>query len=44
LIRPAIIIVGLLALLWLHPSSAQEGDWSQCGNILQLPPRPVFAS
>ena len=44
MIRPAIIIVGLVALLWHHPSDAQETDWSQCGNILQLPPRPVFAN
>jgi LPS-assembly protein len=44
LIRPAILFIGLIALLWHHQSGARESEWAQCGNILQLPPRPVFAS
>ncbi len=40
----AITISGLIALLWQHPSSAAESEWAQCGSVLQLPPRPVFAA
>ena len=43
-IRLAITISGLIALLWQQPSSAAEADWAQCGDVLQLPPRPVFAA
>jgi len=34
----------LSALLWQHDSIAAESQWAQCGNVLQLPPRPVFAT
>ncbi len=40
----AITISGQIALLWQHPSSAAESEWAQCGSVLQLPPRPVFAA
>ena len=43
-LRLAITISGLIVLLWQHPSSAAESEWAQCGGILQLPPRPVFAT
>ncbi len=39
----AITTCALIALLWQHPSKAAEAEWAQCGNVLQLPPRPVFA-
>jgi LPS-assembly protein len=42
--RLAISIGALAALLWQSPSSATEHEWAQCGGILQLPPRPVFAT
>ena len=42
-LRLAITISALVALLWQYPSNAAEHDWAQCGAILQLPPRPVFA-
>ncbi|NCF80358.1 MAG: hypothetical protein GWP74_01990, partial [Proteobacteria bacterium] len=39
----AITTCALIALLWQYPSKAAEAEWAQCGNVLQLPPRPVFA-
>jgi len=42
--RLAITISALVALLWQNQPSAAERSWAQCGNILQLPLRPVFAS
>lgn len=38
----AITISGLIVLLWQHDTAAAESEWAQCGNALQLPPRPVF--
>ncbi len=43
-LRAAITISGLIALLWQNQSNAADAQWAQCGNILQLPPRPVFAT
>ncbi len=43
-LRLAITISGMIAILWQHPSSAAESEWAQCGGVLQLPPRPVFAN
>jgi len=40
--RAAILFSGLAALFWHLAVDAAETDWSQCGNVLQLPPRPVF--
>jgi len=41
--RLATTVCALGVLLGQHATGAAEIDWSQCGNILQLPPRPVFA-
>ena len=43
-LRLAITISGLIALLWQQQSGAAESEWAQCGSVLQLPPRPVFAA
>jgi len=43
-LRTVITISGLIALLWQNQSNAADAQWAQCGNILQLPPRPVFAT
>ena len=42
--RAAILSSGLAALLWHSATVAAESDWSQCGGMLQLPPRPLFES
>jgi LPS-assembly protein len=42
--RLAITISALVAALWQNQPSAAEQTWAQCGNVLQLPPRPVFAT
>ena len=34
----------LFALAWQNQPSAAEQGWAQCGGVLQLPPRPVFAA
>ena len=43
-LRPAISLCALIALFWQPPAIAAESQWAQCGAILQLPPRPLFAS
>jgi len=40
----AVTTSALIALLWQHASIAAQAQWAQCGNVLQLPPRPVFAA
>jgi LPS-assembly protein len=43
-LRLTIGISALIAALWQDPSVAAEAGWGQCGAILELPARPVFAT